>query len=82
MLLLLPAPTWWYSWEPWEKLKRAMFMPHRSISHRMGTLRIFTAKGERWWEGGREEERCRCMLEGEGSSGCGAASCTGWAHCG
>lgn len=31
--------TPWYSWLPWEKLKRATFMPERSISHSVGTLR-------------------------------------------
>jgi hypothetical protein len=35
----LSSVSWWYSWEPWEKLKRATFMPQRSISHSVGTLR-------------------------------------------
>jgi hypothetical protein len=34
---------WWYSWEPWEKLKRATFMPLRSMSQRMPTC------GRRGW---------------------------------
>lgn len=27
--LRLSRVSWWYSWEPWEKLKRATFMPAR-----------------------------------------------------
>ena len=29
--------SWWYSWEPWEKLKRATFMPARRSFSTMGT---------------------------------------------
>ena len=35
------APTWWYSCEPWEKLKRATLIPARSNSSKIGTDRLF-----------------------------------------
>lgn len=35
----LSSVSWWYSWEPWEKLKRATFMPARRSFSTMGTDR-------------------------------------------
>jgi hypothetical protein len=35
----LSSVSWWYSWVPWEKLKRATFMPARSSFSSMGTVR-------------------------------------------
>jgi len=37
--LRLSRVSWWYSWDPWEKLKRATFMPARRSFSTMGTER-------------------------------------------
>lgn len=53
--------TPWYSWLPCEKLKRATFMPERSISHSVGTLR----GGGGWGAGrGRSEQIHRASKGG------------------
>lgn len=35
----LSRVSWWYSWDPWEKLKRATFMPARRSFSIIGTER-------------------------------------------
>ncbi|URE27749.1 hypothetical protein MUK42_18122 [Musa troglodytarum] len=35
----LSRVSWWYSWVPWEKLKRATFIPARSSFSSIGTDR-------------------------------------------
>jgi hypothetical protein len=35
----LSSVSWWYSWEPWEKLKRATLMPARSRRETVSTER-------------------------------------------
>lgn len=36
-VLRLLSVSWWYSWDPWEKLKRATFMPALSSFSIIGT---------------------------------------------